>query len=140
MKNTKKRGFTIVELVIVIAVIAILASVLIPTFANVVTKARESKELQEARNAYTQALVDHATETGACDQVVGDWKVTFDGNGVPTVTKGSGESAITYTFVNGEFKKTAPAAGGSGNQGAVGGNQGGNPGSGGENAGGNETP
>ena len=32
MKNTKKRGFPIVELVIVIAVIAILASVLIPTF------------------------------------------------------------------------------------------------------------
>ena len=118
MKNTKKRGFTIVELVIVIAVIAILASVLIPTFANVVTKARESKELQEARNAYTQALVDHATETetDACNHVVGDWTVTFDGNGVPTVTKGSGESVITYTFVDGEFKKTAPAAGGSGNQ------------------------
>lgn len=119
MKNTKKRGFTIVELVIVIAVIAILASVLIPTFSGVVTKAKEAAELESARNAYTQALADHATETetDACDHVVGDWTVTFDGNGVPTVTKGSGESAITYTFVNGEFKKTAPAAGGGNNQG-----------------------
>lgn len=121
MKNTKKRGFTIVELVIVIAVIAILASVLIPTFANVVTKARESKELQEARNAYTQALVAHAEETTACGETghtVGDWKVTFNDAGTPTVTKGSGESAITYTFVNGEFKKTAPSAGeGTGGQG-----------------------
>lgn len=115
MKNTKKRGFTIVELVIVIAVIAILASVLIPTFANVVTKARESKELQEARNAYTQALVAHAEETTACGttgHTVGDWTVTFDAStGVPTVTKGTGSDAVTYTFVNGEFKKTAPAAG-----------------------------
>ncbi|MGM9683101.1 MAG: type IV pilin protein, partial [Eubacteriales bacterium] len=34
MKNTKKKGFTIVELVIVIAVIAILAAVLIPTFTS----------------------------------------------------------------------------------------------------------
>lgn len=117
MKNTKKRGFTIVELVIVIAVIAILASVLIPTFSGVVTKAKEAAELESARNAYTQALADHATETGACNHVVGGWAVTFDGNGVPTVTKGSGESVITYTFVDGEFKKTAPAAGGGNNQG-----------------------
>ena len=52
MKNNKKRGFTIVELVIVIAVIAILAAVLIPTFSNVITKANESKALQQARNAW----------------------------------------------------------------------------------------
>lgn len=62
MKNTKKRGFTIVELVIVIAVIAILASALIPTFANVVTKAKKTAALQEARNAYTDYLANYVTE------------------------------------------------------------------------------
>ena len=62
MKNTKKRGFTIVELVIVIAVIAILASVLIPTFTNVVNAANKSKALQEARNAYTDYLANYVTE------------------------------------------------------------------------------
>ena len=62
MKNTKKRGFTIVELVIVIAVIAILASVLIPTFTNVVKAANKSKALQEARNAYTDYLAKYVTE------------------------------------------------------------------------------
>ena len=60
MKNTKKRGFTIVELVIVIAVIAILASVLVPTFANVVTKAKKSAAMQNARSAWTAYLVDLA--------------------------------------------------------------------------------
>lgn len=59
MKNTKKRGFTIVELVIVIAVIAILASVLIPTFSGVVTKAKKNAALADARNAWTAYLVDH---------------------------------------------------------------------------------
>lgn len=59
MKNTKKRGFTIVELVIVIAVIAILASALIPTFSGVVKKAKESQALQNARNAWTAYLVDN---------------------------------------------------------------------------------
>ena len=42
MKKLNKKGFTIVELVIVIAVIAILAAVLIPTFSNVVEKAQIS--------------------------------------------------------------------------------------------------
>lgn len=50
MKKNKK-GFTIVELVIVIAVIAILAAVLIPTFTNVVDQANRSAALEEARNA-----------------------------------------------------------------------------------------
>ena len=50
MKHTNKKGFTIVELVIVIAVIAILAAVLIPNLSRLVEKANESKALQEARN------------------------------------------------------------------------------------------
>ena len=45
MRN--KKGFTLVELVIVIAVIAILAGVMIGTFASVVKKAKESAKMQE---------------------------------------------------------------------------------------------
>ena len=62
MKKLNKKGFTIVELVIVIAVIAILAGVLIPTFATVVTKAEESKAMQEAKNAYELYLSDYVVE------------------------------------------------------------------------------
>lgn len=67
MKRNNKKGFTIVELVIVIAVIAILAGVLIPTFAGVINKANESKALQEAKNAYTNdlALLDGVVEKDA---------------------------------------------------------------------------
>ena len=45
------KGFTIVELVIVIAVIGILAAVLIPTFNSIINKANESKATQEVTNA-----------------------------------------------------------------------------------------
>ena len=54
MKRNNKKGFTIVELVIVIAVIAILAGVLIPTFAGIIKKANISKAQQEAANLYKE--------------------------------------------------------------------------------------
>lgn len=51
--NIKKKGFTIVELVIVIAVVAILAAVLIPTFASLVKKANMSADQQAVRQMNT---------------------------------------------------------------------------------------
>ncbi len=61
MKNkTNKRAFTIVELVIVIAVIAILAAVLIPTFSNLVKKAQVSSDTQLVRNLNTSLKTDEA--------------------------------------------------------------------------------
>ena len=60
MKKFNKKGFTIVELVIVIAVIAILAAVLIPTFSGIVERAQDSANLQDARNAYTELLIADA--------------------------------------------------------------------------------
>ena len=53
MRKPNKKGFTIVELVIVIAVVAILAAVLIPTFVSVTKKANESNDVQAARNMNT---------------------------------------------------------------------------------------
>ena len=67
MKKTQKKGFTIVELVIVIAVIAILAAVLIPTFTGIVKKARQSNDTQLIRNLNTALAVDgeHITMSDA---------------------------------------------------------------------------
>ena len=62
MINSKKKGFTIVELVIVVAVIAILAAVLIPTFSNLVKKANESADIQAVRNMNVYLAQAEATE------------------------------------------------------------------------------
>ena len=71
MKMNKK-GFTIVELVIVIAVIAILAGVLIPTFSGLVGKAQDSAVIQEARNKYTEyvGLHDYSDGTSPAQNIV----------------------------------------------------------------------
>lgn len=67
MKNMKKRGFTIVELVIVIAVIAILAAVLIPTFSNVIGTANLSSDKQAVREM-NMALAEWEASNGYPDR------------------------------------------------------------------------
>ena len=57
MINSRKKGFTLVELVIVIAVIAILAAVLIPTFSSLIRKANISSDTVLAKNLNTALQV-----------------------------------------------------------------------------------
>lgn len=57
MKN-KRRGFTVVELVVIIAVVAILAAVLIPTYVHLVKKSNEANAQVEAKNLISEMLTD----------------------------------------------------------------------------------
>lgn len=61
-KHGYKKAFTIVELVIVIAVISILSAILIPTFSDIVNQAQGSAIKQEARNAYNEYFINHAAD------------------------------------------------------------------------------
>ena len=58
----KRNGFTIVELVIVMAVIAILAAILIPTSSGVVDEASRTARLSEAQRAYARYVCDHGAD------------------------------------------------------------------------------
>ncbi len=64
MKKLNKKAFTIVELVIVIAVIAILAAILIPTFTNVVENARQSNDTQVVRQLNNAVAIESAYNQG----------------------------------------------------------------------------
>lgn len=52
MKKSKQKGFTIVELAIVITVIAVLAAITVPTLTGIVEKAKESAALKDVKSAY----------------------------------------------------------------------------------------
>ncbi len=56
--SSKKKAFTIVELIIVIAVIGILAAILIPTFSNMIAKANAKSALADARSTLTNYLAE----------------------------------------------------------------------------------
>ena len=72
IKTNRRSGFTIVELVIVIAVIAILATVLIPSVAGMIEKANRTAALEEARSYYVNyvAEFDYTSESPVDDMIV----------------------------------------------------------------------
>ena len=59
MKNNKK-GFTLVELIVVLVILAILAALLIPALTGYIDKAKEKSITAETRQVVmaTQTLVD----------------------------------------------------------------------------------
>lgn len=55
----KKEGFTLAELLIVVAIIAVLVAVSIPIFTSRLEKAREATDLANFRAAYAAAVADY---------------------------------------------------------------------------------
>ena len=68
-----KKGFTIVELVIVIAVIAILAAVFIPVFSGAIDNAQLTTDTEEAKAAMVQV-------TAALDANLAETYYIYDAN------------------------------------------------------------
>lgn len=102
MKKSNKKGFTIVELVIVIAVIAILSAVLIPTFSNITKKAKESSAIQAATNATTSYLAENSANIESKQLLLidtGDYVVYVDANNQKTAVADKTLS-VTLTAIN----------------------------------------
>ena len=56
MKNEKNKGFTLAELLIVVAIIAVLVAISIPIFSKQLEKAREATDIANVRSAYTEVM------------------------------------------------------------------------------------
>lgn len=105
--NKRKTGFTIVELVIVLAVIALLAAALLPTLTRVINGAKEKAALSEARNEYLRYVSLAATK----GEVPSD--VYFAVNGfIFEVSQGQLQTApVTGVFlIAGDFSKAVRSA------------------------------
>lgn len=95
MKKNTKKGFTLVELVIVIAVIAILSAILIPTFGDIISNANETAYQKAADSGFTEALDKYATKISFDYAIV----VYYDG-GIEedTTTGGTPQGTATRAY------------------------------------------
>ncbi len=61
-KQLRKKGFTLAELLVAIAIIGILVAISIPVFTGQLEKAREATDIANVRVAYSEVLSDAITE------------------------------------------------------------------------------
>lgn len=95
----KKKGFTLVELVIVIAVIAILSAILIPTFGSIMSDAKETSAKADLKSVITTYLAKNANSDADID--LSD-KCFIKSDRKLTAAPASGEA---YLYNNGEITK-----------------------------------
>ena len=64
-KFTNKKGFTLMEMLIVVAIIGILIAIAIPTFSNALTKARISADEANVRSYYAEVMTNYMLKDSA---------------------------------------------------------------------------
>ncbi len=106
MKKTNKKGFTLAELLIVIAIIAILIAIAIPAFGGALDNARIQTDHANMRSAYAIAQVmqlngyiDKETLEGASsDTPLSDGTYYFLANGKIAASTASPAPSNIYTL------------------------------------------
>ncbi len=120
MKRSSKKGFTLAELLIVIAIIAILIAIMFPVFGAQLNKAKAAAELANVRAKYSEMVADAmlgddnnlTSETNfevtinikdlAKAMQQGESKLTFTPG-----TDSEGEIKVEYKGYSGSFKTDA---------------------------------
>ena len=101
LKNSK--GFTLMEMLIVVAIIAVLVAIAIPTFTNQLEKAREATDLANLRGAYAQVMAAALTNAES------DTTINLVRDGADGAASWSINVAATQTVANWQTKNVKVA-------------------------------
>lgn len=99
-KLNNKKGFTLMEMLIVVAIIAVLVAIAIPVFNSALTKSKEAADVANVRALYAEWQVGILTENKGIPADKAAFLAGPDGNGTTefTFNYAEGENAkLTYT-------------------------------------------
>lgn len=103
-KFNNKKGFTLMEMLIVVAIIAVLVAIAIPVFNGALTKSKEAADVANIRALYAEWQVGILTE----NKTIPDSKDAFlaapDNNGATEFTFNYADTKLMYTNGKIEYK------------------------------------
>ena len=79
-KIRNKKGFTLAELLIVVAIIAVLVAIAIPIFTSQLEKSREATDVANIRSAYAEVMAAAVTGEGTDTVSVSEGVYTYKGD------------------------------------------------------------
>ena len=101
-KLNNKKGFTLMEMLIVVAIIAVLVAIAIPVFNGALTKSKEAADVANIRALYAEWQVGILTENIPADKAA--FLAAPDNNGATEFTFNYADTKLTYTNGKIEYK------------------------------------
>ena len=102
MKKNNNKGFTLAELLIVVAIIAVLVAIAIPIFTSQLEKAREATDIANIRDVYAEIAVAMLTDDLGTDTTI----TATVGNGLSAVCTTSTATSIVIQVENFPIRQT----------------------------------